>query len=331
MEENNCKDVQITRVKRSESVHESPRKDTQRYYSNWIDEYDVLETIGEGCFGKVKLGVCKTTGEKVALKLIDHKLLSNTKIKEKFREEISVIKDLSHPNIVKLLKVIESPENEFTCLVFEYVSGGDLLDYVMNQKEGKLDELKSAKLFSQIVSSVQYLHDKGIAHRDLKLENIMVDPEGNVAKLIDFGLSKRVDGGQLLTTFCGSPTYAAPEILYKEPYHGNKVDVWSLGVILYSMLAGNIPWEGKNDIERIANVKKGAWLPDPALNQEVMDLLGRCFEMDPEVRANAFEIANHQWLINTLKPKVDTAGRTIQKMIRRLSVSLFNRETGRSE
>eukprot|EP01117_Protostelium_nocturnum_P006506 TRINITY_DN2344_c0_g1_i4.p1 TRINITY_DN2344_c0_g1~~TRINITY_DN2344_c0_g1_i4.p1 ORF type:complete len:235 (+),score=74.52 TRINITY_DN2344_c0_g1_i4:273-977(+) len=178
----------IETSRRAGELASSPRDD-ERNPRNWLHEFNVRETLGEGSFGKVKLGVHKLTGQRVALKFIDHAKILKTKYATKFRREMEIHKAVDHPNIVKVFQVIEAPQYQYSCIVMEYLSGEDLLDFVLKGENGRLDPKTAGKIFAQLISAVQYLHAEGVVHRDLKLENIMIDPSTLEIKIIDFGFA----------------------------------------------------------------------------------------------------------------------------------------------
>lgn len=160
---------------------------------------------------------------------------------QRVSREIEILKMIRHPNIIQLFEIIETPKQLF--LIMEYVSGGELFDYIV--KKQKLPESESAKFFQQIICGVEYLHELGIVHRDLKPENLLLDYQNNL-KLVDFGLSNTYKQGETLKTACGSPCYAAPEMIEGKNYLGSRVDIWSCGVILFAMVAGYLPFEDKD-------------------------------------------------------------------------------------
>ena len=155
--------------------------------------------------------------------------------------EIEILKMIRHPYIIQLFEIIETPKQLF--LIMEYVSGGELFDFIV--KKQKLTEQESCKYFQQIICGVEYLHELGIVHRDLKPENLLLDYQNNL-KLVDFGLSNTYKQGETLKTACGSPCYAAPEMIEGKSYLGSRVDIWSTGVILFAMVAGYLPFEDKD-------------------------------------------------------------------------------------
>ncbi|KPV71910.1 uncharacterized protein RHOBADRAFT_39956, partial [Rhodotorula graminis WP1] len=208
----------------------------------YFGPYVLLQTLGEGEFGKVKLGVHgERWGEDVAIKLIKRGNVDTAQRGEKVRREIEVLKMVRHPNIVRLYDVIET--EKYIGIVLEYASGGELFDHILAHRY--LKERDASRLFAQLVSGVSYLHAKGVVHRDLKLENLLLDRNRNVI-ITDFGFANRFNDARadLMATSCGSPCYAAPELVVSEgKYVGTAVDVWSCGVILYAMLAGYLPYD----------------------------------------------------------------------------------------
>ena len=188
------------------------------YLKNEISQYQIKGKIGEGMFGKVKLGVHILTKEKVAIKIFDKGKIKNEKEVEYIEREISILKKLNHYNIIKLYNIIQT-EN-FIFLIQEYVPNGELLHFLENSENMNLSETQICKIYQQIISGIEYLHEIGVAHRDLKLENILLNFKKDI-KIIDFGLSNKYDKDieELLTSSCGSPCYAAPEMIKDVQYH----------------------------------------------------------------------------------------------------------------
>ncbi|KXT05634.1 hypothetical protein AC578_5658 [Pseudocercospora eumusae] len=302
-------------------------------------DYILGQTIGEGEFGKVKMGWKKDSTVQVAIKLIrKESLAGNTTRLPKIYREISILRELQHPNIVRLHEFVETERH--MGIILEYASGGELFDYILNHRY--LKDPAARRLFAQLVSGVGYLHKKGIVHRDLKLENLLLDRNKHII-ITDFGFAntfdpddelgedtenriadkdfvKRqgldkiipwVDGregghrrGDLMQTSCGSPCYAAPELVVSDGlYTGRKVDVWSCGVILYAMLAGYLPFdddpanpEGDN-INLLYKYIVSTPLTFPEyVTPHARDLLRRILVPDPRRRADLFEVARHSWL-----------------------------------
>ncbi|NWR36968.1 MELK kinase, partial [Tachuris rubrigastra] len=202
-------------------------------YAEVLKYYELHGTVGTGGFAKVKLARHRLTGEKVAIKIMDKLALQDDLPRVKL--EIDAMKDLSHQHICQLYHVIETPKKIF--MVLEYCPGGELFDYIISKD--RLSEEEARVFFRQIVSAIAYVHSRGYAHRDLKPENLLIDEEHNL-KLIDFGLCAKPKGGldYHLNTCCGSPAYAAPELIQGKAYIGSEADIWSMGVLLYALLCG---------------------------------------------------------------------------------------------
>jgi protein-serine/threonine kinase len=252
------------RSRQDHSANNARRKETK------FGEYILGQTLGEGEFGKVKMGWKKEGGVQVAIKLIRRDSVANNPSRlPKIYREISILRELSHPNIVRLHEMCETPSH--IGIILEYASGGELFDYILNHRF--LKDPPARRLFAQLISGVGYLHKKGIVHRDLKLENLLLDKNRNII-ITDFGFANTFDPkdelseemedeisgnealrkmdldslkvhgyrkGDLMQTSCGSPCYAAPELVVSDSlYTGRKVDVWSCGVILVSQTASSI-------------------------------------------------------------------------------------------
>ncbi|PRP76030.1 putative 5-amp-activated protein kinase [Planoprotostelium fungivorum] len=255
-----------------------------------VGDYVVGEVIGQGAFSKVNLGLHKNTGEKVALKFIDHHALD---IDEKtIKREIDIHRQLNHPHIVKLIEVIEGNK---ICLVLEYVEGKDLIDFLDERPDGKLPEVEAIKFFRQISAAVCHLHEKGVVHRDIKLENIMITKDGT-CKLIDFGFASHWNPTQLLKTPCGSSVYVAPEIIACKPYLGPKVDIWALGVLIYCMVEGKIPWEGENTSSQIGHSSRGQWTMMESGSADLLHLIRGCLQVDENARMGIYDVIEHPWM-----------------------------------
>eukprot|EP00833_Pecoramyces_ruminatium_P012219 jgi/Orpsp1_1/1186251/evm.model.d7180000049205.1 len=218
-----------------------------------IGNYVFQKTVGEGNFAKVKLAKHKLTGVEVAIKIIDKTRIDEKKLGKLYRE-VKIMKLLNHPNIVKLFEVIETKNTLF--LVMEYSSGGELYDYLV--VHGRMKEKEARVKFRQILAAVNYCHNKRVIHRDLKAENLLLDANFDI-KIADFGFSNYYDPESKLDTFCGSPPYAAPELFQGKRYTGPEVDIWSLGVILYVLTTGCLPFDGKNLQEMRESVCRGKY------------------------------------------------------------------------
>ncbi|KAI1295511.1 MAP/microtubule affinity-regulating kinase 3 [Halotydeus destructor] len=255
-----------------------------------IGRYRLLKTIGKGNFAKVKLAKHLPTGKEVAIKIIDKTQLNPSSLQKLFRE-VRIMKMLDHPNIVKLYQVIETEKTLY--LVMEYASGGEVFDYLV--AHGRMKEKEARAKFRQIVSAVQYCHQKKIIHRDLKAENLLLDAEMNI-KIADFGFSNEFVPGQKLDTFCGSPPYAAPELFQGKKYDGPEVDVWSLGVILYTLVSGSLPFDGANLKELRERVLRGKYRIPFYMSTDCENLLKKFLVLNPAKRASLETIMKDKWM-----------------------------------
>ncbi|XP_041669050.1 MAP/microtubule affinity-regulating kinase 3a isoform X12 [Cheilinus undulatus] len=257
-----------------------------------VGNYRLLKTIGKGNFAKVKLARHILTGREVAIKIIDKTQLNPNSLQKLFRE-VRIMKILNHPNIVKLFEVIETERTLY--LVMEYASGGEVFDYLV--AHGRMKEKEARAKFRQIVSAVQYCHQKHIVHRDLKAENLLLDADMNI-KIADFGFSNEFTLGNKLDTFCGSPPYAAPELFQGKKYDGPEVDVWSLGVILYTLVSGSLPFDGQNLKELRERVLRGKYRIPFYMSTDCENLLKRFLVLNPAKRGTLEQIMKDRW-INT--------------------------------
>ncbi|XP_074111330.1 nuak family kinase 1 isoform X2 [Cotesia typhae] len=263
-------------------LHNHKRKLKQRF--------DIIKKLGQGTYGKVQLGINKETGQEVAIKTIKKCKIETEADLIRIRREIQIMSSVQHPNIIHIYEVFENREK--MVLVMEYAAGGELYDYLSERKV--LSEEEARRIFRQISIAVFYCHKHKICHRDLKLENILLDHLGN-AKIADFGLSNVFDEQRLLNTFCGSPLYASPEIVKGTPYHGPEVDCWSLGVLLYTLVYGAMPFDGSNFKRLTRQISASDYFepknPSPA-SPLIRDMLTKC----PARRADIERICCHWWV-----------------------------------
>ncbi|RGB42124.1 kinase-like domain-containing protein [Rhizophagus diaphanus] len=276
-----------------------------------IGHYAILETIGTGAFSEVKLAVDLNGCRNVAIKMIATKGIEDSeRLKTSILREVEILKYVDHPNIVKLLDTVETSTHY--CLVLEYVSGGELFDYVNDHYENS-NEDESKRIFIQLVNILEYLHENNIVHRDLKLENILIDSSnqssnGPIIKLTDFGLAKFIDKSPILTARCGSEEYAAPELMSGKHYDGRKTDLWSLGVILYALLVGYLPFNleaGQTRRQFFSRILRADFtFPNSEketgrksmISNEAKDLVKKILQVNPQKRLSLNEIKNHSWL-----------------------------------
>lgn len=253
-------------------------------------KFDILKKLGEGSCGKVQLGICKETEQLVAIKTIRKRKIETEADLIRIRREIQIMSSVRHPNIIHIYEVFENREK--IVLVMEYAAGGELYDYLSEKKV--LTEEEARRIFRQVAIAIFYCHKHNICHRDLKLENILLDEQGN-AKIADFGLSNVFNHKALLSTYCGSPLYASPEIVTGTPYHGPEVDCWSLGVLLYTLVYGTMPFDGSNFKRLVRQISQGEYY-EPKKPSRASPLIGSMMTVNPNARADIHTICSHQWL-----------------------------------
>ncbi|KAK6927298.1 Protein kinase domain [Dillenia turbinata] len=256
----------------------------------YLPNYKMGKTLGIGSFGKVKIAEHALTGHKVAIKILNRRKVKNMDMEEKVRREIKILRLFMHPHIIRLYEVIETPTDIY--VVMEYVKSGELFDYIV--EKGRLQEDEARNFFQQIISGVEYCHRNMVVHRDLKPENLLLDSKCNV-KIADFGLSNIMRDGHFLKTSCGSPNYAAPEVISGRLYAGPEVDVWSCGVILYALLCGTLPFDDENIPNLFKKIKGGIYTLPSHLSPGARDLIPRMLVVDPMKRMTIPEIRQHPW------------------------------------
>jgi 5'-AMP-activated protein kinase catalytic alpha subunit len=216
--------------------------------------------------------------------------------------QVRILKNLTHPHIIRLFEVVDEPYRRL--IMMEYSSGGDLCRYVRDNR--RLNESEAARLFVQIVDGLAYCHSCGIVHRDVKLDNLLLDDQRNI-RIVDFGFSVSFQKGQKLRKACGSPSYAAPEIVARRPYAPAGVDVWSLGVVLYAMVCGYFPFQGSNNQDLCRKIVKGRFECPSFMSGECRDLVRLMLNVDPVKRISLDDCARHIWARSAYakKPPID--------------------------
>ncbi|XP_063167107.1 serine/threonine-protein kinase SIK3 isoform X3 [Candoia aspera] len=255
-----------------------------------IGYYEIERTIGKGNFAVVKLATHLVTRVKVAIKIIDKTQLDEENLKKIFRE-VQIMKMLCHPHIIRLYQVMETERMIY--LVTEYASGGEIFDHLV--AHGRMAEKEARKKFKQIVAAVHFCHCHNIVHRDLKAENLLLDANLNI-KIADFGFSNIFTPGQLLKTWCGSPPYAAPELFEGKEYDGPKVDIWSLGVVLYVLVCGALPFDGSTLQNLRARVLSGKFRIPFFMSTECEHLIRHMLVLEPSKRLSMEQICKHKWM-----------------------------------
>ncbi|XP_044463745.1 CBL-interacting serine/threonine-protein kinase 21-like [Mangifera indica] len=266
-------------------------------HANYIGKYNLGRTIGEGTFAKVKLGVDTTNGQHVAIKIIDKHMVLETDLKCQVQREITTMKLLHHPNIVRIYEVIGTKKKIY--IVMEYVSGGQLSDKLSYVK--KLNEPEARKIFQQLIDAVDYCHNRGVYHRDLKPDNLLLESQGNL-KVSDFGLSALRKPGDILTTACGSPCYVAPELLANKGYDGAAADVWSCGVILFELLAGYLPFDDRNLMVLYRKIARAEYKFPRWFTEGQKNLISRILNPNPKMRITLLEITEDSWFQTDYEP-----------------------------
>lgn len=255
-----------------------------------IGHYIIGKTIGEGTFGKVKLGTHILTGDKVAVKILEKERINDVADVERVSREIHILKLIRHPNIIQLYEIIETPKQLY--LIMEYANGGELFDYIV--KKHRVGEEEAWGFFQQIISGIDYIHKLNIVHRDMKPENLLLD-HGHQIKIVDFGLSNTFKEGELLKTACGSPCYAAPEMIAGKTYVGPNADIWSCGIILYALVWGFLPFEDQNTATLYKKILAGEFVIPEFLSSGVKDLIAKVLVTEPENRFKINDIREHSW------------------------------------
>ncbi|RXN17554.1 serine threonine- kinase SIK2-like protein [Labeo rohita] len=253
--------------------------------------YDIERTLGKGNFAVVKLARHRITKSEVAIKIIDKTQLDAVNL-EKIYREVEIMKLLDHPHIIKLYQVMETKNMLY--LVTEYARNGEIFDYLASR--GRLSEMDARRKFWQILSAVEYCHERNIVHRDLKAENLLLDAHMNM-KIADFGFGNFFRPGEPLTTWCGSPPYAAPEVFEGQQYEGPQLDIWSMGVVLYVLVCGALPFDGPSLPVLRQRVLEGRFRIPYFMSEDCEHLIRKMLVLDPAKRLSLSQIKEHRWMM----------------------------------
>ena len=273
-------------------MNEQEPTDTAQFTQKKVGNYHLIQQIGKGTFSNVALGIHIPTKHKVAIKILQKSKIQDQTDIERINREIIILKMINHPHLAKLYETITTKNNIY--LVMPYINGGDLFDYIFENT--KLSEEVAKMLFAQIISCMEYLNKLNICHRDIKPENILLNNKKDYITMIDFGLSNFCSYTNLLKSSCGSPCYASPEMIKGEPYNGIISDIWSCGVVLYSMLVGCLPFDD-DDLQRLYNkIIKGDFVLPSYLSSEAIDLIKQMLIVDVNKRITISKIKKHKWM-----------------------------------
>ena len=255
-----------------------------------IGSFMLKQTIGHGAFSVVKIAIHKTTKKQYACKIIKREKMKKENFEERFEQETRILQQMRHPHIAQLHAVFE--DNNFFYVLIELCPNGELFKYIIMNKY--LSEKEAKFYMKQIMDAMKYIHDSGVVHRDLKPENILLDEE-NRLKITDFGFSRYIIGDPIVKTTCGSPCYASPACIEGKPYNGFKNDIWSLGVILFAMVTGQLPWTKKNEAELFQQISKADFTIPTYLSKECSSLISSMMNIDENKRPTCDEILKDPW------------------------------------
>ncbi|OHT01652.1 CAMK family protein kinase [Tritrichomonas foetus] len=261
--------------------------------------YQFVKVLGRGSFSVVvqckRISTSKSPNQEefFACKILSQQYLIKENLVDSFQHEIMIFSKIKHTNIVRLIEMIS--DDKLIYIVMEYCSHGDLFHLI--REHGKIDERNAAIICKQILDAIVYIHERNIVHRDLKPENILLDAQLNI-KLADFGFSKELTNDNvLMKTQCGSPIYAAPELVSNENYDGKKVDMWSVGVIIFVMITGEIPWQDVENAQHLFyQIQTARYHIPSTVSEAARNLINGLMQPRPEIRFSASEAFSHPWV-----------------------------------
>ena len=272
-------------------------KDDIEIPSSHLDKYIIGKEIGKGAYAVVKQCINKETKEHLAMKIYSNITCnSSSKTKKHIIKEISILKELNHKNLIKLHDYFQDERSLY--IVMEEAKGSSLQHFLKTNR--KYDELRAKRIFTQLLSALAYLHKNNICHRDIKLENIIIDDSMSI-KLIDFGFGIHVNSNESkLNLFCGTPSYMAPEIVKKENYYGPPADMWSAGVVLFNMLCNTFPFKGVDEKDLYQKIKQGEYTVPKSVSTSAQNLLRKLLCVNPQSRIKADVALKHDWIIKLM-------------------------------
>ena len=261
------------------------------------DFYRLGKPLGKGAFGKVYLGIHKLTGLKVAVKTIEKSFMQDERTRKKVFQEVYIMNKIHDKNVIRLLELFESPKH--LMIVLEYAGGGDLLQLLRTR--GRISEQEARPIFKQVVDAVIACHTQDIIHRDIKLDNILLNEEMTLIKLCDFGVSRVAKHGLKISEQCGTPAYLAPEIIVNEGYEPFFVDVWSMGILIYALLSATVPFKAKTIAELHKIILRGKYEFPEYFSEQIKDLIREMLNPVPHLRIKLHDLKQHEWFnVDTL-------------------------------
>lgn len=288
--------AQQTEVRPSVRTISLPRKVEEDSLTQSLPNYNLLSILGKGAYATVRLAQNLKSGQKVAIKTYEKYQILDPIKKKNLLREIEILRKLEHPHIIKLFETVDSKKHYH--LVLEYINGCSLYNYIKGKTNNLLDEQEARRIFKQVLLAVEYCHNLGVAHRDIKFDNILLDSKNNV-KLIDFGFATLDSYDQKTRLFCGTPSYMAPEIVKRKDYCAVNADIWALGIVLYAMLCGKMPFRGFNDKELYRKIEKGSFILPGNFHDSLKKLISSMLDINPRKRPSIRTILENDWVLSS--------------------------------
>ncbi|OHT09247.1 CAMK family protein kinase [Tritrichomonas foetus] len=248
-------------------------------------------TVGSGAFSVVKLSYHIELKEFFACKIVPRNRINTDDLEQRFESEIRINQQMHHQGVVQIVDLLRDDMNYY--IFMEFCPNGELFKYIVDRS--RLSEPEAAHFMFQFLDAINYVHSLGVAHRDLKPENLLLDPSGRL-KISDFGLSKFVGASGIVSTPCGSPCYASPECLSGTSYDGRKSDIWSIGVIMFAMVTGQLPWTKRNQAQLFNQIRRGDYIIPDFLSLDCRELLSKLLTVDASERISIQDALDHSWI-----------------------------------